>query len=118
VYFPLDEMRAAGVGESHLAKQRVDAAWESLFAQQLTRATALLEAGSDLPQLLRGRPRLELKAIIAAGRRIGVRLAATQGDVFRRRPRLTTSDAIAIAVSTVRPWSSRSLSRVLADRST
>jgi squalene synthase HpnC len=118
IYFPQDEMSAAGVGESHLARQCADAAWQALFAQQLERATALLEAGSELPHLLRGRPRLELKAIITGGRRIGLRLAATQGDVFRRRPRLTTADAVAIAASTLRPWPVRSLTAPLADPST
>jgi squalene synthase HpnC len=118
IYFPQDEMRAAGVGESHLAAQCADSAWQALFAQQLDRATALLEAGSELPHLLSGRPRLELKAIITGGRRIGLRLAATHGDVFRRRPRLTTADAIAIAASTLRPWRTRFLTARLADPST
>jgi squalene synthase HpnC len=118
IYFPQDEMRAAGVGESHLERQCADAAWQALFAQQLERATALLEAGSELPLLLRGRPRLELKAIIAGGRRIGLRLAATHGDAFRQRPRLTNGDAIAIAASALRPWPARTLAPAIADPST
>jgi squalene synthase HpnC len=98
IYFPLDELRAHGVDERHFTEACVDAAWRSLFDAQLARALSLLASGSELPALLRGRARLEIRAIVAGGERIGARLAATRGDVFRRRPQLNVVDGLLIAL--------------------
>ena len=63
---------------------------------QLDRALASLHAGRGLPGRLPGRMGLELRAIVAAGERIGIRLAQTGGDVFRRRPVLSRFDWLVI----------------------
>jgi len=103
LYVPLAEMRMFGVTEQSLSAGRMDATWERVFELQLRRALACLRAGSELPKLLRGRPRFELQAIIAGGERIGARLAATRGDVFRCRPRLDRIDWLVIAARTLWP---------------
>jgi squalene synthase HpnC len=77
IYFPLDEMQAMGVTEAHFAEGIVDAPWRRLFTLQLERALASLRAGSGLPGRLPGRAGLELRAVVAAGERIGMRLRAT-----------------------------------------
>lgn len=92
IYFPQDEMRACGVTEEHFAHGQVDAPWRRLFTLQLERALASLRAGSGLAYRLPGRSGLELRAIVAAGERIGARLRASGGDVFRRRPLFTRAD--------------------------
>lgn len=102
IYFPQDEMRACDVTEAHFAHGVNDAQWRRLFMLQLERALASLRAGSDLSRRLRGRSGLELRAIVAAGERIGARLRATDGDVFRRRPLLTRSDWLVILLRAFR----------------
>jgi squalene synthase HpnC len=96
IYFPLDEMKALDVTEAHIAQGIVDAPWRRLFMLQLDRALASLHAGRGLPGRLPGRIGLELRAIVAAGERIGMRLHATGGDVFRRRPVLSRADWLVI----------------------
>ena len=102
IYFPADEIRTISVGESHFARGIVDPAWQRLFALQLDRAVSLLRSGAGLPDRLHGRVRLELRAIIAGGERIGERLRATGGDVFNRRPVLRTIDWLLIALRVAR----------------
>jgi squalene synthase HpnC len=101
VYIPQDDLATFGVDEAQIARGRVDDAWRALFAHQLSRALGTLDAGSALPRRLAGRARLELAAIVAGGRRIAQRLAATEGDVFRRRPQLAARDWMAIGISAV-----------------
>jgi squalene synthase HpnC len=96
IYFPLDEMRALDVTEAHIARGIVDARWQRLFMLQLDRALASLHAGRGLALRLPGRSGLELRAIVAAGERIGMRLLATGGDVFRHRPALSRFDWLVI----------------------
>lgn len=100
VYIPLDEMESAGVTEAQIAQGIVDPRWQRLHAVQLERALALLRAGRALPGRLPGRMGLELRAIVAAGERIGMRLAGTGGDVFRRRPVLSRFDWLVVLLRT------------------
>ena len=102
IYIPQDEMSSARVTEAHIASAIVDPCWQRLFDQQLDRALALLRAGAALPEHLHGRPRLELRAIIAAGERIGLRLRQTRGDVFNRRPVLRAGDWLVVAMRALR----------------
>ena len=101
IYIPQDEMRAHQVSEDQIARGIADARWRGLYAQQLERARSLLAAGSGLPARLPGRMGLELRAIVAGGERIGARLAATGGDVFRHRPVLTRGDWLLILLRTL-----------------
>ena len=102
IYFPLDELRAFGVTEEHFARGLVDARWQQLFAFQLERALVSLRAGSGLAQHLPGRSGLELRAIVAAGERIGARLGKCEGDVFRYRPVLSRVDWVLILLRAFR----------------
>ena len=102
LYIPQDEMNSMRVTEEHIASGIVDTRWRGLFSLQLERAYALLRAGAPLPEQLHGRPRFELRAIVAGGERIALRLRATQGDVFTRRPVLGTADWLIVALRTLR----------------
>jgi squalene synthase HpnC len=110
IYIPLDEMSAHGVTEAQIAYGIVDAPWRHLFMLQLDRALASLHAGAGLPARLPGRIGLELRAIVAAGERIGSRLCATGGDVFRRRPVLSRFDWLVVLLRALQllPGSRRS----------
>ena len=113
LYIPQDEMNAMRVTEADIAAGIVGARWQGLFRMQLERAHALLRAGAYLPERLHGRPRFELRAIVAGGERIAVRLQATHGDVFRQRPVLRTADWLIVAFRTLRRRSGASSRRAV-----
>ena len=109
IYIPADEMAAAGVDAAQIGQGIVDERWRHLFIQQLDRALALMDRGRPLALRLPGCIGLELKAIVAGGDRIGARLRATGGDVFRQRPMLSRSDWLIIGWRTL--WPARSATR-------
>jgi len=92
IYLPQDEMARFGVGEAHIAQRRCDAAWRRLIAFQTERTRAMLESGAPLGRRLPGRIGYEIRATVQGGLRILEKLAAAQGDMFRRRPRLHVYD--------------------------
>jgi phytoene synthase len=104
IYFPLDELRACGVTGRHFDEGIADDSWRRLFDRQLGRARRMLRSGGGLPGRLNGRPALELRAIVAAGERIGGLLAATGGDVFRHRPVLGRRDWALVLMHAFLPW--------------
>ena len=103
IYIPQDEMASVGVDEQQIARGIVDARWQRLFTMQLDRALALLDRGKPLALRVPGRFGLELRAIVAGGERIGERLRATGGDVFRHRPTLSKVDWFIVAWHTLFP---------------
>ena len=103
IYIPQDEMAIVGIDEHQIARGNVDARWQRLFTMQLDRALALLDRGKPLALRVPGRFGLELRAIVAGGERIGVRLRATGGDVFHRRPTLSKVDWFIVAWRTLFP---------------
>lgn len=92
IYLPQDDMTRFGIDESHIATRNTDAAWRRLMAFQIERTRTMLESGAPLAVALRGRIGLELRMIVQGGRRILDKLAAREGDVFRRRPMLQPLD--------------------------
>jgi squalene synthase HpnC len=103
VYLPQDDLRRFGVTEPQIAEGRVDAAWRSLLAFEVARARGLLESGRPLTRALPWRLGLELSAIISGGLRILERIDAVDGDIFTRRPVLTSRDWLAVAWRAVVP---------------
>ncbi len=97
IYLPADEMRAAGVEESHFAERRSDAAMQRLVTRQIVRARTFLRAGEGLGRRLPGRFGLEIRLIVQAGLQVLNRLAVQGGDVFAR-PRLRQRDYLLIAL--------------------
>ncbi len=97
IYLPMDEMRAAGIEESHFAERRSDAAMQRLVARQIIRARTFLRAGQGLGSRLPGRFGFEIRVIVQAGLRVLERLEAKGIDVFAR-PRLRRVDYLRIAL--------------------
>jgi len=92
VYLPQDEMAKYGISERQIAEGRVDGLWQIFMKTQIERARRMLQAGAPLGRALPGRIGLEMRMIILGGSRILEQLHASQGDVFRQRPRLTWRD--------------------------
>ena len=92
IYLPQDEMARFGVNEMHIAEQRVDEAWRGLMHFQVQRARDMMNRGSPLGSILRGRIGLEMRLIIAGGQRILNKLDGAGYDMFRKRPQLRPVD--------------------------
>lgn len=100
IYIPMDEMIRFGVNESDFRQRRNDRPMRELIDLQLRRALALLEQGAPLGRALPGRLGLELRAIVAGGRRIGVKLQHRE-NVYTR-PRLHAGDWLTVLWSAFR----------------
>jgi squalene synthase HpnC len=94
IYLPRDEMAEYGVTESQIERGETNQAWRALMSFQIERADAMMLAGAPLARRLPGRIGLELRMVVAGGRRILQKLRACEGDVFRRRPVLRPADWI------------------------
>jgi phytoene synthase len=92
VYLPQDAMARHGVTEAHIAEGRCDGAWRALMREMSAQARALLVSGRPLASRMPWRIGLELRAVVAGGVAICDRVDAVGGDVFRRRPTLSTRD--------------------------
>lgn len=101
IYIPMDEMQRFGVDESWLRQRRQGPALDALLAMQRQRAAALLEQGAPLGKALPGRLGLELRAIIAGGRRIARKLEQRTDPYVR--PHLHAGDWVTVCWSALRP---------------
>ena len=100
LYLPLDDLRGAGLDEAAIdaavRAARAPADLRAVFARQARRCSALLESGASLTGLVPTRLALELRAILAGGRRILERLERDGFDPIARRPKLGWPDAPAL----------------------
>jgi len=92
IYIPMDEMERFRVSENQIAQGDLSGGWCALMQYQVARARGLLDSGASLGYELPGRIGLELRMIIAGGRRVLDKLQAVNGDVFNRRPVLKAWD--------------------------
>lgn len=102
LYLPLDELRAAGLGESDLEQasreNRAPAALRAFVGAQSARAREMLESGASLIPRVPRRLGWELRAIVAGGMRVLDKLSANGHDPFAARPSLSWRDAPALAL--------------------
>jgi len=103
VYLPQDDLARHGVTEAQIGEGRCDAAWRALMRVQTARARALLVAGRPLVRRLPWRVGLELRGVVAGGLAVLDRIDAVDGDVFRRRPVLSTRDWARVAMRVLAP---------------
>ena len=92
IYIPLNEMKDRGVTENHFAHDINDAALHDLMQLQYRRTSELLQRGAVLGNRLQGRFGLEIRLIIAGGKRILFKLQC-QENCFNR-PRLKLNDKL------------------------
>jgi squalene synthase HpnC len=103
VYLPLEDLVRFAIDPAEIAGGTCDRRWSSLMRFETARTRALFDAGAALPRRLPLRAGLELRAVIAGGRRILERIDAVDGDVFRRRPTLTRRDWALVAWRALMP---------------
>ncbi len=100
LYLPLQDLNAAGLDETGIDAAvragRAPAELRNLFAQQATRCGTLLESGAPLAGLVPTRLALELRAILAGGRRILEQFERDGFDPIARRPKIGWRDAPAL----------------------
>lgn len=98
LYLPLDELAADGIDERRIAEavdaRRAPDALRVHIGRQAARCAALLESGEPLLAQVPLRLAIELRAVLAGGRRILEQLAASHHDPIARRPRLGWRDAV------------------------
>ena len=103
VYLPDEDLARFGVTDAHIADARCDDAWRALMNFESSRARALLESGRPLTSVLPWRLRLEISGVLAGGHRILDGIDAAEGDVFRRRPKLSRTDWALVACDALFP---------------
>lgn len=92
IYLPQEDLADFGVGESHIAKGRVDEHWRQLLAFEVQRTREMMLAGAPLARRLPGRLGWELRLVVQGGLRILEKIERVGFDVFRRRPALGKTD--------------------------
>lgn len=91
IYIPQDEQDHHAVSDTHFRDKSCDAAMQALFQQQVSRATAMLQAGAPLGQAVKGRFGWQLRLMIAGGLQICHALSRLSNNCFAR-PRLGPLD--------------------------
>lgn len=92
IYLCADEMLQFGISEQHIENENADKNWQHFMLFNISRAEAMLHTGKPLGRILTGRIGLEMRMIIAGGQSIIDLLKATQGDIFKHRPKLKQLD--------------------------
>ncbi|MFW8566896.1 squalene synthase HpnC [Orrella sp. 11846] len=98
VYLPQDAMAAVGVDETQIAAGLVNENWRQLMGNQVLECKDLLNFGRPLTKQLKGRVALEIKMIVQGGMRVLEKLESVDYDVFTRRPTLTRTDWLKMAL--------------------
>lgn len=94
IYFPQDEMAQFGVAESDLRARHFNQNYAALIKYQVGRTRELFARGRQLPELVRGRLRYELRLTWLGGMRILERIELFKYDTLTVRPKLTTCDKL------------------------
>jgi squalene synthase HpnC len=96
IYLPQEDLVRFGVTPEALTNGVMDDRYQALMTFELTRARALMLSGSPLALRLPGRIGWELRLVVQGGLRIVERIAASDCDVFTRRPQLQKRDWVVI----------------------
>jgi squalene synthase HpnC len=92
IYLPQVDMHRFGVTEDDLQAARVTDGFRDLVAFQVERTRRLFDAGRDLPEMVTGRLRYELRLTILGGLEILRKIEAAGFDVLNHRPALRRID--------------------------
>lgn len=92
VYLPRDDMDRYGVTEDDLAEGRTTDGFRSLMACEIERTRMLFRRGAELPDLVSGRLKYELRLTWLGGMRILDKIRTAGYDVFNRRPKIEKRD--------------------------
>ena len=92
IYLPQDDMARFGVTECDLAERRLSDGFKDLLALEIDRTRALFQTGSELPDLVSGRLKYELRLTWLGGLRILDKIRTGGYDIFRHRPKIEKRD--------------------------
>lgn len=96
IYLPLDLMRKYGYSPEELNGKIVNGSFRDLIKELCQRTRAVFDGGFGLPDMVNGRLRYELKAIIAGGLAILDKIEKLDYDVLNNRPVLNLSDKLSL----------------------
>ncbi|MDE2889552.1 MAG: squalene synthase HpnC [Gemmatimonadota bacterium] len=92
IYLPQVDMDRFGVTEDNLAKGRATDGFRSLLACEIERTRMLFLKGAELPDLVSGRLKYELRLTWLGGMRILDKIRRGGYDVFNSRPKIEKRD--------------------------
>ena len=106
LYLPLESLARHGLTEADVelaaTRHQASRALRDCIEQEAQRARSMLARGAPLASRTGGRLGWELRAIVAGGQRILLKLAAGGHDPFARRPALNRMDALPLAFAMAR----------------
>jgi phytoene synthase len=86
IYLPLDEMEHWGITEAQVRDGRFTERYAALLSKQVQRTREFFERGRDLPELVTGRLRYELRFTWLSGMRILEKIERQGFDTLTMRP--------------------------------
>lgn len=111
LYVPIEIVQHAGADPADLQRRQFTQSWERALTDAADRTRGFFREGRPLPDAVRGRLGLELRATWLGGLRVLDRLTALRFNVFKSRPALGWADALVIGAR-VLTWSrDRTVSR-------
>lgn len=102
VYLPQDEMADYGVSVDDLCAGRFSEEYAALLKVQVARTREQFARGRQLPELVRGRLRYELRLTWHGGMRILERIEDLGYDTLRQRPIISTTDKLRLLVRAIK----------------
>jgi len=88
IYVPIEDLVRFGLDESDVDAPRLDDRWRALLKFESDRTRELLREGAPLATQLRGRARVAVRALVAAGHALLDSIEASD-DLFERPPRIS-----------------------------
>jgi hydroxysqualene synthase len=101
IYLPAEDLARFGLTVADIERQAASENVAALMQMEVKRARDLFTRGKPLCLTVSGRLGLELRAVWAGGTRILDRIEANGFDLFARRPVITTTDKLRIALNAV-----------------
>lgn len=101
IYLPQDEMRQFGVTVDDLRQARFSPQFAELMKFQVERTRKLFDQGRELPELVSGRLKYELRLTWFGGARILERIEELGYDTLNRRPAISTFDKLRLLARTL-----------------
>lgn len=114
VYFPAADLQRYGVSEGQLRATTASPGLRALAMEWVQRLRAEFAAGWELTERVRGRLRLELRAILRGASAVLDRIEQAGGDVLAGKVRLTRAQQLGCLLGALLPVAPRSLRRTAA----
>ena len=102
IYIPQSDLAQFGISENDLRERRFSSSFASLLKLEIDRTRDLFRKGIDLPEMVAGRLKYELRLTWHGGMRILERIEEIGYNTLTRRPVITSRDKIALAARALR----------------